>query len=217
MDNIKNQLNTVMIKIINLRSNIAAANINHNTEFLNCINELNKLDRLIINNNNYDIFISNNLDELYLLEKTLVGSYPVALLNQSEQSQFRSYYDRIFKNKLKFSNFIYKTMNKVTEIFTEFTKGITYFADEVVLERPSYHRNASCGTKSVSTNIKFKKNSSNTENTVNRKKSIIRRCYLERLIYDNIYKQILHGQNIEHLNELRKVERYFQDYCIGEI
>ena len=93
-----------------------------------------------------------------------------------------------------------------TDYLTDFCKGITYFKGEVVSERPFYHRDSSCGTGSLTSQQKF--SNSKADKSL---KNQVYKCYLERTIYDRIFTDILHYQDIPHLAELRKMERYYQD------
>lgn len=97
----------------------------------------------------------------------------------------RSLHDKIF-NKLNISRYV----SNVTSIFEEFIKGITYFEDERENNvTPIYHRLYSCGPYEdthrlgnlICTDIL-------TKAEINRRRPLIERCYVERLIYDEIYK-----------------------------
>lgn len=83
--------------------------------------------------------------------------------------------------------------------------GITYFEYEVnVTARPIYHRAVSCGNASKTVN--------NNTFDKDRKKKYVRRCLVERLIYDKIYTNILHAQDVAHMLELARMQRLFHDY-----
>jgi hypothetical protein len=81
----------------------------------------------------------------------------------------------------------------ITRIFGEFIKGITYFKDgEYNLDKPVYHRLMSCENRSAVFRSMYQQC-----NTTTSKKKIakhrIETCYIERLIYDELYKnQRLH-------------------------
>ena len=89
-----------------------------------------------------------------------------------------------------------------TDYLTEFCRGITYFQGEEITERPFYHRESSCGPGSLSAVQKFGTKAN---------KAKVYKCYLERKIYDAIFTDILHYQDLPHLSELKTMERYYQD------
>jgi hypothetical protein len=70
-----------------------------------------------------------------------------------------------------------------TAVFNEFCKGITYFDNELRVECPAFAD-----------------------------KATVRLCYIERLIYDAIYSQILYKQDTSHLVEKQAMDRLQQDY-----
>lgn len=80
----------------------------------------------------------------------------------------------------------------VTVLFQNFIKGITYFAHEndESNPRPIYHRLYSCG---LQTPADYRLGnlvclSSLSKEEVNRRRALIERCYIERLIYNELYK-----------------------------
>ncbi len=96
----------------------------------------------------------------------------------------------------------------VTDIFTEFCKGITYFSFEFQpLRHPVYHRNASCGSKEQTVHQKFTRTLYGPN-----KAKYVKRCFIERRVYDQIYKRILGYQDVGHLLELEYVGRYADEY-----
>ena len=101
------------------------------------------------------------------------------------ENQFRSWHDKIFISILH----IKKLPQNTTHIFEEFIKGITYFYDEIDQTHPIYHRLYSCGpyrdTHRLGNLICVETLS---DEEIKRRKPLIERCYVERLIYDEIYK-----------------------------
>lgn len=97
----------------------------------------------------------------------------------------RSLHDKIY-NKLKLSRYI----SHVTTIFEEFIKGITYFENEKDDQAiPIYHRLYACGPYADTHrqgNLICRSDLSQDE--LKRRRPLIERCYIERLIYDEIYK-----------------------------
>lgn len=98
-----------------------------------------------------------------------------------------------------------------TDIFQAFVEGITYFEHEQTSERPIYHRASVCGSgnKTWSVKMTFDPNDSLTE--IERKKRIIRLCYIERAIFNFIFKRVFEReQDSGHLRELRTMENLHQ-------
>jgi hypothetical protein len=106
-----------------------------------------------------------------------------------------------------------------TRIFTEICKGITYFEGDATpdtIGRPTYHRPTSCGSKRMTFKEKFEVPKDATATQTRAIQQATRLCYLERLIYDKIFFQVLHYQDVRHAQELKNMERLFQDYYPGE-
>lgn len=117
--------------------------------------------------------------------------------------------DRLFGNLLK--NISIENENrKVTKIFNEFIKGITYFDGEHLynLHQPYYHRIASCPPEK---NPNMKCKNTNNNSTVKDKSKQIEKCYLERLIYDHIWTYIMRSnQNVAHVSWLDDTQKSFK-------
>ena len=45
---------------------------------------------------------------------------------------------------------------------------------------------------------------------------MVKKCYIERVIYNEFYKYFLHYQNLGHLRELRETEDYYFEYFPNE-
>lgn len=103
----------------------------------------------------------------------------------SKLPALRSLHDKVFTKHLKYNKNI---PTHVTNLFENFITGITYFRNEQEQAIPIYHRLYSCGPYEntyrqgnlVCTDDLSKKK-------LNRRKSLIERCYIERLIYNNLY------------------------------
>lgn len=97
----------------------------------------------------------------------------------------RSLHDKIY-NKLKLSRYT----SHATVIFEEFIKGITFFENEKEDKAvPIYHRLYACGPYADTHrqgNLICTSDLSKDE--LKRRRPLIERCYVERLIYDEIYK-----------------------------
>jgi hypothetical protein len=92
-----------------------------------------------------------------------------------------------------------------SDFFNEFIKGITYFENENPIEEDklNYHRLKSCGSSRLKADEKFSSEES---------KQQVKKCYIERMIYDKLYEYYLHEQNTAHKHELRKMMNYYITY-----
>jgi len=130
-----------------------------------------------------DIF---SLVDIYHTELTRVKFF----LKECKDPQCRSLYDKIFTKTLNFDN---KHVPKhITLLFESFIKGITYFRNQMPQNKaiPIYHRLFSCGDGTVvyrNDNIICLEGISGEEKE--RRKELAKRCYIERLIYDDLYKK----------------------------
>lgn len=153
-------------------------------------------------------FIINNYETLSTIKFQLnyLLSEPDVRKNNGSLIGFR---DRLFGNLLK--NISIENENrKVTKVFNEFIKGITYFDGEHLYNphQPYYHRIASC-PQEKNPNMKCK--STNNNSTVKDISKQIEKCYLERLIYDHIWTHIMQSnQNIAHINWLDDTHKSFK-------
>ena len=91
--------------------------------------------------------------------------------------------DSVLRNILQ----IHKNKNiDLSYIFEEFIKGITYFRYQQESKYSIiYHRLYSCGSKGTSENLKCTKTKYSKEH-----KRKIETCYIERLIFDQLYREI---------------------------
>ena len=135
--------------------------------------KLLQLEKLLLKASDPQIF---NLKDIYYHELTRV-KHVIA-------KDFRSHHDRIFINCLHMS----RDIQPITFIFEAFIKGITFFASETEASVPIYHRLYSCGPYADTHrqgNLICAKDISKQEKA--RRRSLIERCYIERLIYDKIF------------------------------
>jgi hypothetical protein len=102
----------------------------------------------------------------------------------------RSFHDKIFKNLLHYDGL----KRRVTLIFEQFIQGITLFDNE--MKKPiadiTYHRDASCGPRDLDREqYKDTRSCKITHGNpiLKENKKLVYKCYLERLIYDEMYKQ----------------------------
>jgi hypothetical protein len=141
-------------------------------------------------------------------------------LRHINDRRIRSLYDRIIVNHLGYRDSIEIT----TKVFDEFIKGITVFEKTFDnTARPQYHRNASCGARTMDKGLYKNTRSckvSNTNKSLVRNKQLIFRCYLERMVYDALYTRYnlqFSGrgntnsfQNQGHVNMLEDTRRDFE-------
>lgn len=138
-----------------------------------------------------------------------------------KDSAFIGFHDRIFVNVLK----VAAAPSMVTKLFEEFIKGITYFRQQIDPRHPFpvYHRLHSCGPNLYGAQMDEEYRGAHLtcpgglpRSEKNRRKTLIERCYLERLIYDELYRHFaLHHpargnaepeQDLAHTTRLRLVE-----------
>ena len=136
----------------------------------------------------------------------------------------RGIYHRLFQQLLSLNVLTLRT----TRIFNDFVKGITYFYSQQNLNANAliYHRPESCGPFGQAGQNELRcKNERLSEHEMNRRKNKVFTCYLERLIYDELYtreelsdsNQHVDGfsestQNSGHQNAL-KIMKTFYESC----
>lgn len=191
------------------------------------VNDPNELrDQITLLDNKLKLFLKLNINdkikftneyccELSKIHLMLVGKIAKYYFPISDINIIRVIHDRLFafldiKNPAKRFQYI------PTQIFTEFIKGITYFANEKKDVVPIYHREISCGDKSLTLKDKYDLLITNDNSVKKRKKTYIKKCYLERLIYDKIYIDTMYQQDIGHLHELKETERLYDNYFPNE-
>jgi hypothetical protein len=149
----------------------------------------------------------NNTEELVKLKLNLnyLLKEPTIRANNRIFIGFRDRYNgRMFENIQ-----IINETKIVTNTFNEFIRGITYFTADppgTLHNDPLYHRNVSCPPKNTP-NVVCDPSGMTHEDLKKR----MQKCYIERLIYDEIWFQ-LHSmqQNIGHLRWLEDTKIAFQ-------
>lgn len=140
-------------------------------------------------------------------------------------------HDRVFKNTLGMLD----TQQSITKLFEEFIKGITYFKQQLDPRHPYpiYHRLHSCGPNMHNLDSDYALRAANLIcigqlpwSEKMRRKGLIERCYLERLVYDALYKHFVlqhaergnaeNEQDERHLEHLELVKKDF-DTCFRAI
>ena len=153
----------------------------------------------LVKDNNVKALINEEAARLFKIHNILVGK--IGKLYITDITTFRKPHDILFTECLGIKVPRKRFSFLPTQITTNLCKGITFFANDTgINEVPFYHRDTSCGPKD-------RRNMTHKE--------FVRMCYIERLIYDAVYSFVFYEQNIEHLVELRNVERAFQDYFKG--
>lgn len=220
--------NEITKNIFNLYSNIKSLLLIENLN-INNINEdnlketyklLNKLNQSLIPIENNEILLQGIKDRYYIQLREI--KY---FLKETKNIKGRSYHNKIFTKIFKMEKYI---PLGITIVFEEFIKGITYFNDEMENKKkiPIYHRMASCGNSSENFIKKYLQcYNNNIEEDKDIKKTHIFKCYLERLIYDNMYKELTlhfpktinneHKQNNGHVYQLSKRAKNFNKCFLG--
>lgn len=156
-----------------------------------------------------ELFVEENRHELTHMKALLL-----------EKTALSSFHDKIFKNLLKFNET--KEYVNIPNIFREFVKGITYFKYQESDANPIYHRLYSCGEKGSSFYDTLHKCVDGMDSIHrNEVEKRIYNCYIERLIYNDIYLHIQRGdeehtQDVTHLERLEKTRLDFET-CFPKI
>lgn len=130
---------------------------------------------------NIAIFIDSHKSDLRVLKD--------ALLNPALKLKYNPLHNSIFQTCLKMNK---RPSSNTTELFQKFIQGITLFRDQDIGNRePIYHRLLACGPGSD----QFRQEFGQCSVKDSRKKRMdikdrIERCYKERLLYNEIYKQL---------------------------
>ncbi len=216
MDNLKSSLNDVMKKRLKFLNTTVNAKVQSRVidtedvqEFLDSCKEFYNV--ICMNSKiNFRLFVRDNNRQLYMLRSSLISTdftFYQKSYSQNLQSRLTKEYRRIFI-KIRYKQNIELFKRKATNMFTEFAKGITYFESEFQPERnPIYHRNSSCGSSRVVSNFRFTKTLFGPNMS-----EYVKRCLIERLLYDRIYEHTLRLQNIGHKKELQSVTIIYDSY-----
>lgn len=99
----------------------------------------------------------------------------------------------------------------ITNVFNEFVLGITYFTTDptgTIYDDPIYHRNDSCPPKNMQNLVCDASGIGGTHDDVKKR---MYTCYIERLIYDELWQQInVMQQNTGHLDWLEDIKKAFR-------
>jgi hypothetical protein len=165
----------------------------------------------------YNAFVESHLSELVQIRKLLTGKNRHMYFDRSYNTRLTACNTQIFSNTFRISRINARFSRLPTAIFAEFVKGITFFQSDVTptLETPAYHRPLSCGSGDLTFREKFVIDASMSDIVVNRRKRALRTCYIERMVYNNIYEYVLDKQDTGHRVELQQLERLYQDYYPG--
>ena len=170
-------LNNLVIKLISY------SNLQETTKLEEIITVLDSLEKFLSKQSRkrLDRFRYEHDQSLRFVKQKLVSI---------RNPKIRSFHDKIFKNLLRYDDL----KRRVTLIFEQFIRGITLFDNE--MKKPiaeiAYHRDASCGSRDLDRE-QYKDTRSckitHGNPTLKVNKKLVYKCYLERLIYDEMYKQ----------------------------
>jgi hypothetical protein len=210
------------IKLIKLQHNVTTIpkNINEN-KLVDLYNNLDILYNKLYNIRNNHILLQGFIDYNYVKIKE-VKYFLISI----KTTKSRSIHDKIFTKILKLNSFI---PLGITHVFKDFIEGITYFSDELEnkLKIPIYHRAGSCGNSSEDFKKKYLEcYNTNTPEEIEIKKKHIFKCYIERLIYDDMFRTLslhfpttLNNQNLKqntgHLFKLSERAKNFNKCFLG--
>ena len=192
-----NHLRTIFFTIYSdIKLNIQDVNENTLAELYNKLDIFyQEISTLKNNNILLQGFIDNNCEKIKEVKLFLINR---------KTPRARSLHDKIFTKILKLDSY---TPLGITQVFEDFIKGITYFSDELENKKriPIYHRAASCGNSSKNFKKKYLQcyNTQEPEDIKNKKEHIFK-CYLERLIYDDMYKNIIFDFPVNLISEKAK-------------
>lgn len=224
LDKFNDLRKTFFIIYSDIKLNILKHNIDENINENNLSDLYTKLNIFYeklneIKNNNILLqgFIDNNYGQIKEVKLFLINR---------KTDKARSLHDKIFTEILKFNSYI---PLGISHVFEDFIKGITYFSDELENKKkiPIYHRAASCGNSSEDFKKKYLQcYNTNTPEEIEIKKRHIFKCYVERLIYDDMYRTLtLHfpttlnnqelKQNKGHLFQLNERAKNYNECFLG--
>ena len=217
LDKFNDLRKTFFIIYSDIKLNILKHNVNEdiNENVLSDLyNKLNifyeKLNKIKNNNILLQGFIDNNYGEIKEVKLFLINR---------KTDKARSLHDEIFIKILKCNSYI---SLGITHVFEDYIKGITYFSDELENKKkiPIYHRAASCGNSSEDFQKKYLQcYNTDIPEEIEKKKEHIFKCYLERLIYDDMFKNLTEQelkQNKGHIFQLSERAKNFNK-CFNNI
>ena len=162
---------------------------------------------------NHAVFVKDHEVYFYRIHDTTVGEYAKLRCNASIIQRLRAMRDTLF-SKFGIPN-THSFQHLATEEFNKFIKGITYFRMHMdgSVENPVYHREMSCGAKSLTYEVKFVNAlTSASETEKQRIVMAIRACYVERMIYDQIYTTYFHFQDTGHQKEMQNMNHLYNKH-----
>jgi hypothetical protein len=161
-------------------------------------------------------FIQKFSMEIFQIHDTLNGKeMKMVFIDKKDHDKFRSLYDTFFKKCLGIVQVQKRLSYLPTLLFNKFIEGITYFHQDTTDERPVYHRELSCGAQDLTSQYKFVDAMKIKTKPLQERlliKKFVRTCFIERLIYDSIYNNTFHQQDLGHLHELKTVEQIYEKY-----
>lgn len=116
--------------------------------------------------------------------------------------------DRIYADLLRDVH-IQNEMQKVTSVFNDFMKGITFFGNQAPnAGQPVYHRPGhSCPSRGAGNEACLP---TNTASTRMAKAKRVRMCYIERLVYDELWSKMMFSpQDMRHVEWLGETKKAF--------
>lgn len=123
--------------------------------------------------------------------------------------------DAILDPVFRLTHNVQKLQVFVNNVFAEFIKGITYFAEDTIHHPPVYHRNSSCGTRDREglRGLDCTGNDMGSDEWMRRSLSV-RNCLVDRLVYDNIFCRYhpFCEQDLRHAHMLRDTARAKNKY-----
>lgn len=216
MNDLRSCLNDVMKKRIlflnsstNTKVQGRVLELDDAKDFIQSLDDLYKVIR-VHRRMDFKDFVRDNNRNLYMLRSSLVSAdkrFFQQSYSKNLSEKLNSMYNKIY-TPINYNQHIEYFERKVTRMFTEFAKGITYFDFEFQPDRnPVYHRNASCGSANLGSAFRFSKTlfGPNME-------EYVKRCLIERLIYDRIYEHTLRLQDLGHKKELQSVTIIYDSY-----
>jgi hypothetical protein len=158
-------------------------------------------------------FTEEHIGLIYRIYDTLVGDF--GKVHGGNGMEYRRLCDKIM-NALNIKRPMSRFASVPALFLEHLLRGITYFESDEDVDWPRYHRKQSCGKKTQTYLEKFKIYTDDSKRIVDKKKAALQKCYIERLVYNELHHRILHRQDTGHLVELRNIQQLWQDYFPGE-
>lgn len=153
-------------------------------------------------------FYEKHRGKLIRIFDTFRGNFSKIYMTKEEQNGCQTEINALFIRVLKMPKFNSIISGLPTDLFTKFVRGITFFDHENdQTAHPMYHRAESCGVATLNVDEKF---------LAGDNKTFLRKCYIERLLYNMIYFEIFNMQDAKHLNELAWVQKVYEKHFFGE-